>query len=296
MKLTNVFFWICISLCANSTLKGNEVYAPKEEFALADSLYQAGNFFLSAIEYERIFYFSNDSETRMQANLKRAEALKQQNEFARARNDLQRSVHLLNHPHLHKQVLYQIVFCDYMVGNYGQAISTLQQLARFYEERSDDEDVLLLFALAAVMNEQWQLAEEKTRELIHTKVTEIVSADSLNLLAEHVYAESNIPELKSEKRASLLAAVIPGSGHLYAGYPGKGAVNLTSQLLSLGIAGVLVYFRLYVSGFVVGLGSFQSFYFGGIKQATFLTHQRNLILMGAYKELLSNFVMDVYGF
>jgi hypothetical protein len=250
---------------------------------------------LSAIEYERVFYHSDDPETRIQANLQRAEALKQQNEFGRARNDLQRSAHLAGFPELHARVLYQMAFCDYMTGNYGQSISALQQITRFYNEKAKDEDVMLLFALAAIMNEQWQLAEEKTHELILLKTFGLSEKDSLTYKVERVYAEDNIPTLKSEKRASVLAAVIPGSGHLYAGYPGKGAVNLTSQLLSLGIAGVLVYFRLYVSGFVVGLGSFQSFYFGGIKQATFLTHQRNLILMGDYKELLSNFVMDVYG-
>ncbi len=294
MKLTNAFFLICIFLCVSFTLKGKE-YESEQDFTRADSLYQAGNFFLSAIEYERVFYFSNDIETRMQANLKRAEALKQQNEFARARNDLQRSAHLAGFPVLHAQVLYQMAFCDYMTGNYGQSISTLQQLTRFYHEKAKEEEVLLLFALASIMNEQWQLAEEKTHQLILLKNSELSEMDSLTLVVEQFYAEDNIPELKSQKRASLLAAVIPGSGHWYAGYPGKGAVNLTSQLLSLGIAGVLVYFRLYVSGFVVGLGSFQSFYFGGIKQATFLTHQRNLILMGDYKELLSKFVMDVYG-
>lgn len=293
MKLTNVFFWICMSLCAGFTLELKAEPTGKSDFELADSLYNTGSFFEAGIAYERIYFFSIDAKARIKANLGRAASLKQQGRFVAARNDLQRSAHIRDYPDYHFEVLYQMAFCDYMAGNYSTALSLLKQLKHYYPVRSETEETLLLHSLTAVMLEDWQLAKETTRHLVELQSFNPVVKDSLNSRALLLYSEEVFPVIKSEKRASTLAAIIPGSGHVYAGYPVKGMINFSSQVLSLGLAGFMAWNQLYVSGFVTGLGMFQSFYFGGIRQATFLTHQRNLISMAEYKDELKEFVMAV---
>lgn len=294
MKLIKEFCLICMFLCAGyfHDLRASE--SNSYNFEQPDSLMAAGNYFEAAIAYERIFFFSTDQETRIRANLKRADALTRQGEFARALNDLQRSAHLRNFPDLHFEVLFQMAFCNYMAGNYGQALSRLKQLNHFYAERAESPNVLLLFTLTAIMAEELEMAGEFARQMVLS--ANLAKQDEANLLHEVsvLFAEENFPRLRSETRASNLSTFIPGAGHVYAGYAGKGIVNATSQILSLGLAVLMGYHGLYASGFVVGLGMFQSFYFGGIRQAAFLTHQRNLIEMGNYKELRKDFVLDIF--
>jgi TM2 domain-containing membrane protein YozV len=99
--------------------------------------------------------------------------------------------------------------------------------------------------------------------------------------------------IKSAKKALNLSTFIPGAGQVYAGYPGKGLINASSQLLSLGVTGIMVYHNLYISGFIIGLGMFQSFYFGGIKQAAYLANQFNLEETLYYKTLLKDFILEI---
>lgn len=294
MKLTSASFWICIYLCAGFIPELQALSSDESELERADSLYKAGNFFEAGIAYERVYYFSVDAETRIKANLARARSLKQEGRFLAARNDLQRSAHLRSYPDYHLEVLYQIAFCDYMAGNYNAALSMLKQLRHYYPDRSETEDVMLLYSLASIMFEDWKMAKETTQHLIKVKSLDTALSDSLDKQILFRFSEEAFPVLKSEKKASTLAAVIPGSGHIYAGYPAKGLINISSQLLSLGLAGLMAWNQLYISGFVTGLGMFQSFYFGGIRQAVFLTHQRNLINMGSYKETLKDFVITIY--
>ncbi len=294
MKLTSAFFWICIYLCAGFIPELQAVSSEKSVFERADSLYEAGNYFEAGIAYERVYFFSVDAETRIKANLGRARALKQEGKYLTARNDLQRSAHLRNYPDYHLEVLYQMAFCDYMAGNYNAALSMLKQLRHYYPGQSETEDVMLLHSLAAIMLEDWQMAKENTLHLIEVKSFASVPGDSLVKQTLFLFSEEAFPAVKSEKKASTLAAVLPGAGHIYAGYPGKGVINLSSQLLSLGLAGLMAWNQLYISGFVTGLGMFQSFYFGGIRQAVFLTHQRNLTNMAGYKEKLKDFVITIY--
>lgn len=295
MKLTSAFFWICIYLCAGfiPELKAAGS-SEKTVFEQADSLYKKGKYFEAGIAYERIYFFSDDAKIRIKANLGRAASLKQQGRYRAARNDLQRSAHLSNYADYHYEVLYQIAFCEYMADNYSAALSILKQLKHYYPDRYESGEVLLLHSLTAIMSEDWQLAQETSRHLIELQPFSSVIKDSLNSHLLIMFSEDMLPEKKSEKKASTLAAIIPGSGHIYAGYPVKGLMNFSSQVLSLGLAGFMAWNQLYLSGFITGLGMFQSFYFGGIKQATFLAHQRNLIHMADYKDELKAFVFAVF--
>jgi tetratricopeptide (TPR) repeat protein len=292
MKLISGFCLTCIFLCGIFSLKA-ECQQGKDIFYNADSLFNEGKYFESALAYERIYFFSGDPETRARANLARAGALKQTGEFARARNDLQRSLGFRGNPEIHYQVMYEIAFCDYMTGNYASSLSVLMQMEHFYGDMPTWDDALALYALVYVMLGSWDDAFDKTLELIELRSPNALKTDSLVMKAMAFYYECRQPLIKSERKASNLSTFIPGAGQAYSGYHGKGLINASSQLLSLGITGLMVYHNLYISGFVIGLGMFQSFYFGGIKQAGYLANQFNLEETLYYKSLLKDFILEI---
>ncbi len=293
MRLISVFYLICIFLCVTCSLNAGQVGGKNEAFFYADSLFQGGNYFESALAFERVYFFASDPHLRARANLGRARALKQTGDFNRARNDLQRSLSFREDNELHYQIMYEMAFCDYMAGNYTAAISMLKQVAYFYGDSHSADQVLLLFALSYTSLAQWDLAKESTVDFLNSRFEESPIRDSLLYRIDELFCECRWPEMKSQKRASNFATFLPGTGHLYAGYPGKGMINASSQLLSLGITGLMAYHNLYVSGFLMGLGMFQSFYFGGIRQATVLTQQRNSKGLLDYKSLLQDFLLEI---
>lgn len=290
MKWINAFCLICIFLCVSYFPEAKAQENDNLRMQHARELFGQQKFFEAAIAFERAWYYSADSRIRMEANLGRAQALKQTGEFVKARNDLQRSGHLRQHPDLHQEVLYEMAFCDYMAGNYASCLGILQQLSHFYPQKAQDKETLLLFSLAALMNEDWELSRDKSLEILTGLKLPAHQTDSLINLTMDVFCECAVPLPRSEKAAANWSTFLPGSGQFYAGHPGKGVVNAGSQLFSLGLAGFMAWNNLYVSGFVMGLGMFQSFYFGGVKQAVYLTQQRNLSEMAAYKERLQYFI------
>ena len=294
MKWINAFCLICIFLCVS--FFPDKAYAQKDSNVFLEegrNLFRKGNFFEAGIAFERAYFFSSDSRLRLEANLGRVQALKQTGEFLKARNDLQRILHMRQFPELHFQVMYELALCEYMLGNYSTASGTLMQLKHFYPEEYSSNEILTLHALAGVMAEDFSLAQDKTLELIIKQERETHIADSLIKQTMILFCECATPVLKSEKTAVRWSTFVPGAGHLYAGYPGKGLLNAGSQLVSLGLAAYMGWNNLFVSGFVVGLGMFQSFYFGGIRQAAFLANQRNLNEMAGYKEMLKEFILNL---
>lgn len=295
MRWISVFCLTCIFLCESFTL---ELRAQRSDSLLqaeAHQLMLQQNYFEAAIAFERIWFFSADPQTRMQANLNRAQALKQMNEFAKARRDLQRSAHLQQFPDLHQQVLYEMAFCDYMSGHYGSSAGLLRQREHFYPHTASQPESLLLFALAALRMEDWPLAQEKTLEMIMVADWDAQLTDSLLQLTMDVFCQCAVPVQLSVSKAERWSTFVPGAGQLYAGYPGKAMINAGSQLVSLGIAGFMGFNDLYISGFVLGLGMFQSFYFGGIRQAGYLAGQQNLQMMSEYKDYLQKYVFMIFN-
>ena len=292
MRWINVFCLIFIFPCATYSLE-NPYHQPDTIFLAGDSLFAEGKYFEAAIAYERVYIFSENGNIRAKANLSRARSLKQIGEFAKARNDLQRSLGLRGNPELHSQIMYEIAFLDYMAGNYTSSLSVLIQMEQLYGHLAIWQEAKVLYPLVYVMLEHWELALNRTLELIKSSTDYQFIADSLAYTAITLFATNHRPTLKSEERASLLSTFLPGVGHLYAGALGKGAINATSQLLSLGISGLLAYHKLYISGFIIGLGMFQMFYFGGVRQAEQLAIQHNLEEMYNYKSLLKDFILDI---
>lgn len=290
MKWTNVFFLICISLCA--TLSTETAHGRDKWFQRADSLFAAEAWFEASIAYERSYYLSETAHQRVLANLAKAEALKQMGEFSKAHGDLQRSLVFRGSESLRLEVLYQMAFCAYMDGDDTSAQSLLLQIRHHFGTPAQQR-IFLLKGL--VMNDQarWDDLRQHLREWIDTFSDDDHVRSGIMTAFDALVMEGGPPEMRDPERARLWSTFIPGGGQIYAGSPGWGALNAFSQLAALGGFGLMVWNGYYIASFVAGLGPFQSFYFGGIRQAGNLTAQNNNCRLEFFQAAMGEFLLNV---
>ena len=258
----------------------------------ADSLFSAGEFFSAAIEYERSYFLSDNHLQKTLANLSKARAFKQTGRYEKARTDLQRSLPYAGPDSLRFQVLYEMAFCSFMAGDHTGAASYVRQARHFFPGLG--EDLWLLYALTLVQLEEWSRLGEFLEGLAPGGIPVQESREVFADIAARTSAEA-LPRTREPERARMMATFVPGLGHFYAGEPGKGILNASSQLTSLGIFGLLAWNGFYVAGVAVGLTMFQSFYFGGIRQAGELARGNSLSSMDAFKQELSQMLISLAG-
>lgn len=292
MKWTSAFFSICIFLCATFSSKGN-VTGQDAALHRGDSLFSLGHFFEAAIAYERAYFFSPSQQQKTVANLRKAAALKQMGEHARVVTDLQRSLPFAGNDALRREILYEMAFSAYLSGSYPLAQSLISQLEFQFSQEVDIAAFPLLKSLMLVKMENWEALKDYSGNLFHG-IQEDSRKDQMlqNLLL--LLEENNRPQPLNPSRARMWSTFIPGAGQWYAGNPGQGALNGFSQLVSLSGAALMAYNNLYISSVIVGLGLFQSFYFGGIRQAGQLAEENSFEQMAQYKDKLSAILIEIH--
>ncbi|MFO7873225.1 MAG: tetratricopeptide repeat protein [Bacteroidales bacterium] len=291
MKWTNVSFLICIFLCA--TLSTKAVKGAEEDvFFVPDSLYENGDFFEASIALERIIYMSEDPRERVLANLKKADALKQMGDFARARRDLQRSMTYRADDALQKEVLYQLAFCAFMDGDYEGANGILMQVRHAYEDLVSQR-FLLLEGMVMVEQSRWEELRRHVVEWVEKAAEHPGLLDEVKSRYDSLMDDPGPPEMKNPERARLLSTFLPGAGQIYAGETGWGLLNAASQLTGLAAFGVLAWQGYYMAGIFAGLGSFQAFYFGGIRQAGDFAEEYNNSRLESFRAAMGEFLLYV---
>ncbi len=270
MKWTNGFCLICIFLCG---MLSEGLYAQNEVLMKrADSLFASGKFFEASIAYERVYFEADDPVWRITANLKKARALKQLGEYEKAYRDLRRSMTFSGADTLRMELLYEMAFCAYMDGNPDEAFGLLQQFRHRYGQGSDQR-VYLLEGLVLADLRQWDaLSDHLEGWVLNMSGDQQMADEQLSHYTEILVRKDDQRQLDPEK-ARLWSTFIPGSGQLYAGETGWGVLNAFSQLASLGAFTAMALNGYYVAGVFAGLGPFQSFYFGGIRQAGLMAEE-----------------------
>jgi tetratricopeptide (TPR) repeat protein len=282
MKWTSAFCSTCIFLCATlSTSQGQEAARALRQ---ADSLFAGGIYFHASIEYERAYYLSEGPGDRILANLGKASALKQMGLFDKAHVDLQRSLPQAPSDSLRFALLNELALCAYLSGDYQTARSWLQQIIHFYGDNPWSDCILLLEALTLLQLEQWEALAG------HLEQRAAAGDGEAGLLADALrdtIREGAVPVRKDPRRARRLSTFLPGTGHVWAGYPGRGLLNAGAQLGALASFAWFACNGFYVAGVSVGLALFQSFYFGGIRQAGDLAAGGSEARMEAFKRDLA---------
>jgi hypothetical protein len=259
----------------------------------ADSLFNAGDFFLAGIEYERIAYNPLNNIEFTRALIKKGDCLLAQKNYTEAEysfsrirfNDLPDSLLYL--------ARYKNAFSSYLNSNFSNAESQLIQLQNFIEDSTYIVKSFLLHSLVLNELDSFNLAKEKIKQyIIYTYKNEDKKQklDELELL----FSLKQIPKYKSEKKAAQLSTFLPGTGQIYAGYFAEGAVSVMFQLAGLGFGVYSFLIKNYITSVIIGYSFFQKFYLGGVQRAEFLVRKRNYLVKRKFNDKAKNYILSMY--
>lgn len=289
MKWTNGFCLICIFLCG--TLSEGVNAQTEKLMERADSLFDSGNYFEASIAYERVYFVAEVPLARITANLKKTQALKQLGEYEKAHGDLRRSLTYRGEDSLRLEVLYEMAICAYMGGDPDDAYGLLRQF-RHLSGQGSGQRVYLLEGLALAELMQWDALSDHLENWVLCFSNDTGLADEKLQRFAEILTEKEQQARRDPEKARLWSTLIPGSGQVYAGEAGWGLLNAFSQLASLGAFSAMALNGYYVAAVFAGLGPFQSFYFGGIRQAGLMAEahekSRREKTLAAVREFLFN--------
>lgn len=240
-----------------------------------DSLYAEGDYFAASVEYERALFSSKNPGNIKLYKYKKALCYKNMSQFDRALNELQPLYFSNFEDSLYRFVSYEQSLCFYLNGEYSRALWKIDE----YFHQSGDSATFQYFLPIRILcfnaTFQWEMAEMNF--LQYAKMQHFVKSkqDEIEQRIKQLYHKKNRPRIKSIKKAENLSRFMPGSGHVYAGETGEGILNFLINATVLTFAGIQVYNKFYITGYLAGLGFLNKTYHGGIKRAGVLAAQNN---------------------
>lgn len=277
MKLIIKYFWIFAFLLNPLFTNSQSLSSTK-----ANELYDAGNYKMAALEYERIAYNSDSSTERTEALLKKSYCLKMDNDFEQAQSTLIRINTRGLNDSIRYLVYYEKALLSYLTGDFSSASSEINKLEFFIEDSAMANQALFLKIL--VFNEQGKWEESKAAFKKYS------AAFNLNIDADSLYSE--IDDLKSERKAKILSAIIPGSGQIYGGKPFNGITNIVLEGLAVAFTTYCFVNGIYVSGIISGTNYIFRFYIGGIKNSGNIVMQRNKLKTKEFTETIREIILE----
>lgn len=250
----------CTFLCAIYTINAQDIKLLTE----ADSLFSVQRYFEASVAYERILFSGSNINDRYYAINRKTQCLKQQRLFDQAVNFLKPYLTETLPDSARYQLFTEQIVCDYLAGNYENAVSAVEQINIEFSSRKPDAKLLLIEILSLNKLQRWNRAAE---------VYAAFFSEGKPATYENPYV--HLPRLKSVNKAQWLSTFIPGAGQLYAGKPLEAFVSIIIQGAGLyyGITSFLDHY--YLSAWLAGAGLFGSFHMGGVRRSEVLVNQYN---------------------
>ncbi len=263
MRLIVRFYLIWIFLCNVFFVKAQRI----DVFSYPDSLFNSGNFKLAAVEYERIYFISDDIDTKNDALLKKSFCYKQDNQYEVAAKTLKRiDFNNINDSTYYKSC-YEYALNTFLNEDYKETILQLNEMHTKQIDTFNNNNLLVLRILTLNELRKW---DEANTSLINYIKTNNIKVDSFAFKKL-----SKKPGLKNEKLAKNISYFFPGSGQIYSGHWGRG---LSSLILS-GAFATYTYVSFingfYYAGVFSGFSTFRMFWTGGANYAEYLAKQKN---------------------
>lgn len=250
------YFTIFIFLCALAT--GTKA----QSFAFADSLFEAGDYELAAVEYERCVYLSESRQTTYEAWKRCAQSYKMLGRYDKAGDALECCVGKTYSDYL------QLALYRYLGGYYETSSFVVERCEMLFD--TVGEDMYLIKMLALNEQELYDSARVVADSLVakHFKST----GEDIMPLIDSLYALK--PRLKSETLGWYLS-LVPGLGHVYAGQYGLGAAALLMNVAALGFGVWQALEGCYITAYLGGAGLLSTTYPGAMRSATHYIKKAN---------------------
>jgi hypothetical protein len=251
--------------------------------AYADSIYNAGNYSLAALEYERIFFSTEDVGEQSTALLKKSYCLKNLSQYDNANSTLNRINTNVLSDSLQFAVRYEKALDSFLGGNYYDAQGFLFEINLYIKDTILKEKCLFLEILTENELLNWDKADSLFNQYLLVNKIIIDSAELKAMLKR--------PKLLNPKTAKIISYIIPGSGQIMSGHICRGLTSIVFE----GSAAAFTYLSIkngfYISGFTTGLGIFQMFYLGGTRYAYYLANQKNKKKIQAHNKKIRDFIL-----
>jgi len=280
-----------IILC---TLISTDIKAQNDSaFMYFNQLIMSGDTNEALVELERIIYVNEDNSA--QAIFNKGILYKQQQEFILAQKCFERVNFETLTDSQHYQFRYQAALMAYLAGNYSDAEAQILQIKYYLHDSSFYYQIIPLYALNLIEMQRWDESKALLQNYIVFSYSNTKSEkkDSLFAVLNQIYNKKNIPKLLKVKKAQVMSAILPGLGQLYAGYFLESLANFSFSLSSLALGGYAFYKKYYFTGYFVGLGLFQKFYFGGQKRTEILVIKRNELKTRIFNNQVKSFILSI---
>ncbi|MCB0491797.1 MAG: hypothetical protein KDC93_05210 [Cyclobacteriaceae bacterium] len=267
-------FWICTFLFVP--------YSGKAQLALADSLFQNGNFLEARVEYERLIFLQTKDASRNELLLKKSFCYKAEGKFDKAFETLKRTDYYSGEDSIRVQLFYESILNAYLSEQYDIALSLLSEMKYNFENIENyNLEVLEILTLNELM--KWSEAKEKYLEL----------AANYNLqLDTTAYKDIINTKLRKPEKAVKLSYLLPGSGMIYAGAPIRGFTSLALQGGSVALVVHGLREGYFFSSTFTGVALFYLLYNGGAQYASNIAAKRNNDRINAFKLSVKNTLQD----
>lgn len=236
---------------------------------MADSLFLSKRYQLAALEYERIFFEAKSDTIKYLACLKKTDCYISVEDYIKAKQTIDRIsiAHLPNN--LKNLFLFKSALCSYLNSQYNEAELKLFLAKKcVFTDSTEYYKILYLEVINKACLYKFEESKKILKELIGFKKIDCAKKDSLYKIIDLFYSNNNLPKYYDEKTARKWSTFLPGSGQMYDGSTFEGFLNSGLQISALTLAILMFYNEYYITGFTLGLGFFQAFYYGGIRQAS----------------------------
>lgn len=243
---------------------------------MGDSLHSAGQYRDASLAYEKAIYFNTNLVSKANLSLKRAQTLKQISSFDIAEQTLSRVDLSILSDSLIYQVKYNAALCAYLNADFSVAESHLIQLIYFGRDSTRLHNCYPLYALTLNELNKYDSAKVYLSKYVARAYLPGDETGKLRMKEiDSLYATKSHPHLKKVRKAKIMSLFIPGLGQMYAGYWGEGITAMTCNAIFLGLTGVGVYYKYYITSVLYSYTVFAKFYSGNLSRVEYLVKKRN---------------------
>jgi tetratricopeptide (TPR) repeat protein len=250
----------------------------KSLLGFAHHLFERGHYYQAVTEYERFIYYNPDHPSVAEARLKIAFCYKLGEQYTKAVELFRKLIDEYFGQEYAIVAAFNVGECFRLNGDYEQALAEFREFVENYPGHSLADKAQWNSAWIYIEMEEYPSAQERLFLVREGSTYQIPAQELAGALEE-------LPHLprKSPRLAGFLAAILPGSGHLYTGEKKQALFSFVTNALL--IFGTYEAFNneLYVAGGFLSLFAV-NYYSGNIFGALNSAHKYNRTVKEAFLE------------
>jgi tetratricopeptide (TPR) repeat protein len=262
-----IFIFLCGIFSTNAQVK-------EVSFTKADSLFEHGDFFEASIQYEMIFFYSQDLQNQALARYKRALCFKNTGDFQKAYEQLMPINPFGISEILFYDIKYELILNSYLSGELHITKANYLLVENYFKQDTLTNKLNYIYVLTLVGLSEFESAKQVLIDMaegLENQEKKALVIYDINTL----FKKRNLPKVKIENTAKYLSMFIPGSGQIYLGYVGEGLFSFTLNLTALTLGAYGIYQGYYLTGYIVGFGFLSKLHGGNQRRTAELANIKN---------------------